>query len=367
MAILTFSGGTANATYTPGAGWTSYDSGFVYYDATSIKNASATFGAILENSLTGGALTAKVDFVADQSGAPIVGVGFMTAALSGFIAQILPASNSFSIVIMTSGVDGTVLASGSISTYVTLVDTNPYQLLVEFNATTNAIVFKLAGVTLASTTYTGGVSSLRGGVTGYNNTNNKITQVEVSSGASYTLDTLSSPVAVGGTGYSGTTTGLGAVTSLTNATINSASAGSFSYSMNSFSNGVAYLPMGSQTFTAGDGTNTGTKASTVQTMSGYTSVLLSTMDTGEWSIGKDPAFISGNTVHLPTAAGTLNTDGTLTDYVFGSYSGWMQDQSDTKMYSFTLTVTNSGLSTSDDGMTTQGISEQHMASRTITS
>lgn len=183
---------------------------------------------------------------------------------------------------------------------------------------------------------------------------------------SATLDTLSSPVAVGGTGYSGTTSNMAAITSLTNATITSASAGSFSYSMNSFSNGVAYLPMGSQTFTAGDLTDTGTKASTVQTMPGYTSVLLSTMDTGEWSLGKDPAFISGNTVHLPTAAGTLNTDGTLTDYVFGSYSGWMQDQSDTKMYSFTLTVTNSGVTTSSDKMTTQGITEQHISVIKIT-
>jgi hypothetical protein len=345
MAILAPSGGTANATYTPGAGWTSYDTGFVYSDATSIKNASATFGVILENSLSGGALTSKVNFIADQSGAPTFGPVFETAALTGFAAVLQPATDAFLIVIMTAGVDGTVLASGSISTYVTLVDGNPYQTLVEFDAGTNAIVFKLDGVTLASTTYTGGASGLHGGVQGYNNTNNKITQIEVTSGASFTLDTLSSPVVVGGTGYSGTTTGLGAVTSLTNATINSASAGSFSYSMNSFSNGVAYLPMGSQTFTAGDGTDTATKASTVQTMSGYTSVLLSTMNTGAWSLGKDPAFISGNTVHLPTAAGTLNNDGTLTDYVFGSYSGWMQDQSDNKMYSFTLTVTDSGLST----------------------
>ena len=111
----------------------------------------------------------------------------------------------------------------------------------------------------------------------------------VAAAAANSLNTLSSPVSVGGTGYIGTTSGMGTVTSLTNAAIGTASVGSFAFSMNSFSNGVAYLPMGSQTFTASDGTLTVTKASTVQTMSGYTSVLLSTMNTGAYSLGKDAA------------------------------------------------------------------------------
>lgn len=173
------------------------------------------------------------------------------------------------------------------------------------------------------------------------------TIVVAGTAASSNTVTLAANVIVGGTGYNATTTGLGTVTSLTNATITGTSANAFTYSMNSFQNGVVYLPMGLQTQTASDGTNSANNTSTIATMSGYTAVTLGTMNTGAWSLGKDTAFISGNVVHLPTAAGTLNTDGTLTDYVFGSYSGWMRETSTGKMWSFTLTVTNSGVSTSN--------------------
>lgn len=180
MASLVITGGTANAPYTPNSGFTSYDSGFVYSDATSIKNASASFGVILEDSLSSGPVTSTVTFVADSSGAPIFGPCFETAALTGFAAVLLPATDQFLIVIMTAGVDGATLASGSISSFVTLTNGNTYDTLVDFDDGTNSIVFKLGGVTLATTSYTGGASGLRGGLQGYNNTNNKITALDVS-------------------------------------------------------------------------------------------------------------------------------------------------------------------------------------------
>jgi len=163
--------------------------------------------------------------------------------------------------------------------------------------------------------------------------------------ASATLTALSTPVAVGGTGYTGTTSTMGTITSLTFAgkvaTITGTSTNNFVWSMPSFQNGVTYPAMGSQTFTAGDGSSTATRSSTVQPMAGYTAVdLVNPVDTGAYSLGKDAAFVNGVVVHLPTAAGTLNTNGTLTDYVFGTYAGWMRD-TDGKMYSFTLNVTNS--------------------------
>ncbi len=180
------------------------------------------------------------------------------------------------------------------------------------------------------------------------------------------LDTLTSPSAVSSTGNSGTTTGMTAATTLSFAgkscAITAASTGSFTYTMPSFANGVTYPAMGTQTFTVGDGTLTATKTATVSTLSGYTNVTMGAMDTGEWSIGQDPAIVTGDVIHLPTAAGTLNTDGTLTDYVFGTYTMWRRDVSDGKMYTSTLTVTETGVNV-DGGIAIRHIGSRHISGR----
>lgn len=325
MAILTFSGGTANATYTPPAGWTSYDSGFVFSDATSIKNASATFGVILNDALSGGTLTSKISFVADSSGAPIVGIGFMTPALSGFIAQIAPASDTFTIALMTSGVDGTVLASGAISTFTSMTDGNPYDLWVDFNAGTNSIVFKLAGVTLASTTYTGGVSALRGGTACYNNTNNKITAIEVSSGTSYSIDTLTTPIPLGSTGNTINTTGLGTLSSLTIGGVSvsslSATGGDGTFSAPAWADGVVGLLVGTgQTVIAGDGTNTATVSTgNVTAPSGNSTVILTSVNTSTAYLGGQMSLSVGDQIMFPTAA-SLSTATNYIDVDGGIYT-----------------------------------------------
>ena len=163
------------------------------------------------------------------------------------------------------------------------------------------------------------------------------------SGGSPTLSTLSAGAIVGGTGYSGTTANMAAITSLTNASITGTSANAFNYNMNSFAHGVPYLNVGTPTFTASDGTLSATLASPLATMAGYTAVTMGTMNTGAWSIGKDPAIVTGDVVHLPTAAGTLNTDGTLTDYTYGTYTMWRRDVSNGNMYTSDLTVSSLAL------------------------
>lgn len=129
-----------------------------------------------------------------------------------------------------------------------------------------------------------------------------------------TTVTLSTPVNVGGTGYSATTTDLGPVTSLTNATVTGTSTNAFTYNMNPFQNGVVYLPMGSQLQTASDGVDSAQGSSTIQTMIGYSTVTAAMpLNTGEFSLAKDAAFVAGVVVHWPTAAGTINSNMTLTD------------------------------------------------------
>lgn len=157
--------------------------------------------------------------------------------------------------------------------------------------------------------------------------------------------TLATPVRVGGTGYAAVTTGLGPVTSLTNAAITSTSSNAFIYSMNSFVNNVFYLPMGMQAQTASDGTEIAASTSDIQTLNGYNYVTaVAPLNLGAFSLAKDPAFIAGVVVHWPTSAGTINANMTLTDFVYGTYSCWLRDI-DGKMYSFTLNVTPSGIST----------------------
>lgn len=189
----------------------------------------------------------------------------------------------------------------------------------------------------------------------------------VVSEAAATSVSLTTPVVVGGTGYSATTSGLAAVTSLTNATITGTGSNSFTYSMNSWQNGVAYLAIGaSRTQTASDGSASAGGTITLNPPAGYTTVtLVNPIDTGDYALGKDPAFVSAAQVSLPTSAGTLNADSTLTDYVFGTYAGWMRDPADGKMYSFTLSVTNSGISIGSNHIVATPISASIIGSTVI--
>lgn len=162
--------------------------------------------------------------------------------------------------------------------------------------------------------------------------------------AAVTTVTLTTPVTVGGTGYSATTVGMGTITSLTNAAITGTSTNAFNYNMNAWVNGVAYLAIGAgRTQTAGDGALTANGTITLNPPTGYITVTIAGIDRGAWSIGKDTNIVDGDQVSLPTAAGTLNADGTLTDYIYGTYTMWRRDNSDGKMYSSTLTVSTGGV------------------------
>lgn len=168
-------------------------------------------------------------------------------------------------------------------------------------------------------------------------------------GASATIDTITSPLVVGSTGKTITTTGLGTLTTLTfgsgkSCLSISATGGDGTFAMPAFAHGVTYPAMGTQTFIAGDGILTASTTASVSTISGYTAVtMVDPLDTGEWSIAKDPAIVNGDVIHLPTAAGTLNSDGTLTDYVFGVYTMWRREAATGMMYTSQLTVSESGV------------------------
>ncbi len=189
--------------------------------------------------------------------------------------------------------------------------------------------------------------------------------------AATSIDTIDSPLAVGSTGKVITTTGLGTLTTLTfgsgkSCLSISAPSGDGTFAMPAFANGVTYPAMGTQTFIAGDGTLTASTTSTVATMAGYTAVtMVDPLNTGEWSIASDPAIVDDDVIHLPTAAGTLNSDGTLTDYVFGVYTMWRREAATGTMYTSQLTVSESGISFI--GVLSRDIIGQSITSRTITS
>lgn len=152
------------------------------------------------------------------------------------------------------------------------------------------------------------------------------------------LATLDATARVGGTGYSGTTANMAAITSLTNATITGTSTNAFTYSMNAFTNGGAYLAMGTPTYTAGDGSATATKASPLATMTGYTDVTVASIVRNQWTLGQDTNIVNGDVLHLPTAMGTVNPDTSLTDVVFGTYTMWRREAATGLMYTSQVTV-----------------------------
>jgi len=193
---------------------------------------------------------------------------------------------------------------------------------------------------------------------------------------SHSVDSITNPVYVGGTGYTLTTTGMGAITSLSFAgkacTITAASVGSCTFSIPTFANAVTHpQPGASHTFTASDGTLSATIDRVVGTLATFTAVTMTDpLNTDEWSIAKDPAIVDPDVVSLPTAGGVLNPDGTLGDgaggdYVFGVYEMWRWEAATGTMYTSQLTVSESGVSI-DNGITTRGISDASISQRGIT-
>ncbi len=181
MADLVITGGTANAAYTPSTGFTAYFDGWVFSDATSIKTDPNEFGLLLENSLTSGDLVATLTWHIRDSGGAGLGPCFSTSAGNGFTAWFTNSSDAFSVFKIVGGSDSTVYASGNISTFVTVADGDLCTAELRYNSTTGNFTLKLNGVTIvASTAYTGGVSSLRGGVAAYNDQYENITALNVS-------------------------------------------------------------------------------------------------------------------------------------------------------------------------------------------
>ncbi len=162
--------------------------------------------------------------------------------------------------------------------------------------------------------------------------------------AANSLDELDSPLSVGGSEYEGETTGMGAIVSITYGTITGNAGSIFTFDMDEFSHGDFHPGMGVQTFTVVDADDLeASKTSTIQPMDGYSyQTMGASIDRGEYSIGKDPAIVTDDQVHLPTGAGTLNANGTLTGFTPGTYLMWRRDQSDGIMYSSYLTVSDSG-------------------------
>ncbi len=309
MTNLVITGGTADATYSPSTGFSSYFDGFKYLDATSIKTASNGFGILLEDSLTSGDNTTTLSWNIKDSGGAALGPCFMTSAGSGFASSFNNSGDSFALVPFTSGSDGAPFASGAISTYVTVADADPVIATLRYISSTKAVTLKLNGVTVATATYPGSVTSLRGGVAAYNDQFEKITALSVaatSGGA--TLDSINggSGVAFGSTGNTINTTGLGTLTSLNigglAATSLSATGGDGTFSYPGLSNGITAPLIGSSTATAGDGTSSPTLSTPVLAPSGWTKTDLATVLTTAGYLGFYITCTAGDQVAFPTAA-----------------------------------------------------------------
>lgn len=150
--------------------------------------------------------------------------------------------------------------------------------------------------------------------------------LDVTGGASYTIDSITSPLVLGSSGNSITTTNLGTLTSLTvgGKAVSSLSApsGDGTFSIPAWTDGVqGFLIGSSQAVVAGDGTNTASSTVTVSPQAGYSLVTLSSVNTGTGYLGSQVSLSVGDQIIFPTAAslgsGTnyIDVDGGIyTDY-----------------------------------------------------
>ena len=151
-------------------------------------------------------------------------------------------------------------------------------------------------------------------------------------GESYTIDSLTSPLRVGGIANI-QTSGLGDLTIATTVggkPVAAANApdGDGTITVAGFVNGESYPLMGTVYAIARDGVNESEPyESVLDTLAGWQYVNVLDMNTGPWSIGK---AVSGDTVitqaHvINDGTGILNRDLTLTDWALGDYVAWLRD------------------------------------------
>ncbi len=145
--------------------------------------------------------------------------------------------------------------------------------------------------------------------------------------SSETVDTITSPIALGGTG-SITTTGLGTLTSLTiggkQVSSLSAPSGDGTFSIPLWVDGVQGFLLGSgQAVVAGDGTKTANSSTTLNPQTNYTLVTLTSVVTSNGYLGNQVSLSVGDQIIFPTAASV----GVATNYIdvdggiYTDYSG----------------------------------------------
>jgi len=146
-------------------------------------------------------------------------------------------------------------------------------------------------------------------------------------GGGDTLDTITNPLTLGGSG-SITTTGLGSLTSLTiggkQVSSLSAASGDGTFSIPLWVEGVQGFLLGSsQAVSAGDGTKTVSSTTTINPQAGYTLVTLTSVNSGSAYLGNQVSLSIGDQIIFPTAASL----GAATNYIdvdggiFTSYAG----------------------------------------------
>lgn len=177
---------------------------------------------------------------------------------------------------------------------------------------------------------------------------------------SATIDDINTTevVRVSSTGNTISTTGLGALTTLTiggkSATSISATGGDGTFSMPAFSDGVAYSLMGTKTATAGDGTNTADLSVSLLPMTGWNYVTLSgTLNTTTTGVlnSFSPAAVVTDQIVFETAKATVDAQGNILSDYDGTQTMWHIKASDGVTRSYSV-ITTSGVNFNITGLST---------------
>lgn len=150
--------------------------------------------------------------------------------------------------------------------------------------------------------------------------------ITASSGPTVTIS--ESQLNVGGTGYYGTTAGMGIVTSISGGEITSALVGSFTFDILEFENNVTYSEFGNVIFEVSDGTLTASDEVPLSVMSGYNSQIITSLSSSPDSIHSQLVGFTlkiGNTLYGDSSEITLYDDTTYAAAPTGTIYIWNRD------------------------------------------